>query len=58
MKSIPLWAVLEQDGYNAADVVAIWANEADALVHASYIRGWVQKVPEVNLNKKPILGDK
>ena len=58
MKSIPLWAVLEQDGYNAADVVAIWANETDAIVHASRVRGYVQQVPEVNFNKRPILGDK
>lgn len=55
MKSISLWAVLEQDGYNSADIVAVWANETDAIVHASRIRGYVQQVPEVNLNKRPVL---
>lgn len=57
MKSIPLWAVLELDGYDAADIVAVYGNENDALVHASRIRAYVQPVPEVYLYKRPMLKD-
>jgi hypothetical protein len=57
MKTISLWAVLELDGYNAADVVAVYANKDDADYHASKSAGlWVQQIPEVYLNKRSILG--
>lgn len=46
-----LYAILESDGYNSAEVVGIYKYREDAEKYCQWPRQWIQMVYDVNLKK-------